>query len=317
MRAHVLAAVAALALLDSPATAVPTASLESQIETVPGPCAAASTDCTVSALLAPMLWPDAAFGTGRTTAMPVAVSEPLIAAILHPDREPNLKPFEDPSALPKPAAFTLQTTVSAKGSEESRTAIPPATPLSLPRTLPEFKLNADRVSHDKPSLAPMAFVRFCMRYPAECAVHDDQSATVPVVLTRERKAELDAVNRAVNRAIRPQENTGGVMAEEWLISPPAGDCNDYAVTKRHRLRALGWPSHALLLAEVALLSGEHHLVLVVRTDEGDFVLDNLNWNVRSVSRTTYHWVRAQQSSNPTFWSSISITRAVRVAMNAR
>src|SRR5581483_5113479 len=225
MRAHVLLALAALALLDSPAAAVPAAIMESQIGTEPGPCAAASTDCAVSALLAPMLWPDAAFGTGRTTAMPVAVSEPLIAAILHPEREVVRVPFEDPSALPKPAAFALQTTMPATGSEGAHAAEPPATPVYLPRAMPEFKLNADRVSHDKPSLAPMAFVRFCMRYPAECAVRDGQSATVPVALTRERRAELDTVNRAVNRAIRPQENTAGVMAEEWLISPRAGDCN--------------------------------------------------------------------------------------------
>lgn len=75
------------------------------------------------------------------------------------------------------------------------------------------------------------------------------------------------------------------MAEEWLLSPRHGDCNDYAVTKRHQLLAHGWPSHSLLLAEVAVAWGEHHLVLVVRTREDDLILDNLNREVRSVSRS--------------------------------
>ena len=43
---------------------------------------------------------------------------------------------------------------------------------------------------------------------------------------------------------------------------------------------LGWPSRALLLAEVVTRWGEHHLVLVVRTRTGDFVADNLYPGVR-------------------------------------
>ncbi len=138
----------------------------------------------------------------------------------------------------------------------------------------------------------------------------------PVELTKARMAELVKVNRDVNRAIRPQANTNGVLAEEWLVSPREGDCNDYAVTKRHELLARGWPSRSLLLAEVVVASGEHHLVLVVRTREDDLVLDNLNWNVRPVSQIGYQWVRAQQASNPKFWSTISVARATRVAMNS-
>jgi predicted transglutaminase-like cysteine proteinase len=125
------------------------------------------------------------------------------------------------------------------------------------------------------------------------------------------------VNREVNRAIRPQKNVNGVMAEEWLVSPRAGDCNDYAVTKRHKLLARGWPSRSLLLAEVVIPSGEHHLILVVRSREYDFVLDNLNSKVRPVSQVRYEWVRAQQTKNRRFWCTISVARAARVAMNAR
>ena len=190
----------------------------------------------------------------------------------------------------------------------------PATLFSLPRQL---EANVDRISFDAPVLAPMAFVRFCIRYPQDCKVNRIAIRPAPVTLTKAREAELAKVNRDVNRAIRPQENVNGVMAEEWLVAPREGDCNDYAVTKRHELLARGWPSRSLLLAEVVVPSGEHHLVLVVRTREDDVVLDSLSWTVRPVSQIHYQWVRAQQAGNPKFWSSINVTRAARVAMNTR
>jgi predicted transglutaminase-like cysteine proteinase len=182
----------------------------------------------------------------------------------------------------------------------------------LPRNL---DTTVDRVSFDTPTLAPMSFVRFCMKNPGDCTVHKMAFRPQPVELTKERMAELSKVTRDVNRAISPQANRNGVIGEEWRISPREGDCKDYAVTKRHELLARGWPSRSLLLAEVVVASGEHHLVLIVRTREDDLVLDNLNWNVRSVSQIRYRWVRAQQAGNPKFWSLISLAHGNRVAMN--
>jgi predicted transglutaminase-like cysteine proteinase len=97
-----------------------------------------------------------------------------------------------------------------------------------------------------------------------------------------------------------------VTQEEWLLSPRAGDCNDYAVSKRHRLIARGWPSRSLLLTEVVLSSGKHHLVLVVRTREDDFILDNLADDIRPVSQGRYKWFRGQQEKNPKLWSIVSV-----------
>jgi len=178
-------------------------------------------------------------------------------------------------------------------------------------------VSVDRISFDTPSLAPMAFVRFCMRYPQECDIQQTETGLEPIVLTHELMTELAQVNHDVNHAIAPQANFDGVMAEEWLISPHAGDCHDYAVTKRHELLARGWPINSLLLVEVMIPSGEHHLVLVVRTREGDFVLDNLNVSIRSIAQTRYRLVRSQQINNPKFWSTAKLTHAAQVAMNAR
>ena len=185
------------------------------------------------------------------------------------------------------------------------------------RTSPnQIEANVDRIVFNKPVLAPVAFVRFCMRYHEDCKVSPMGSDRAPIPLTKARLAELAKVNQDVNRAIKPEANLGGVMAEEWLVAPRQGDCNDYAVTKRHELLARGWPSHSLLLTEVVVASGEHHLVLVVRTSEDDFVLDNLSAHVRPVSQIAYEWVRAQQIENPKFWAKINVVRANRVALNS-
>jgi predicted transglutaminase-like cysteine proteinase len=88
---------------------------------------------------------------------------------------------------------------------------------------------------DLPVLAPMAHVQFCLRYHEGCEVRQVDFRRRNIALTPSRWNELNVVNRKVNREIIPEPNSGGVMAEEWLLSPKAGDCNDYAVTKRHLL----------------------------------------------------------------------------------
>ena len=180
--------------------------------------------------------------------------------------------------------------------------------VTLPRTLTS---HPERVIFNAPSLAPMAHTRFCLQYPQDCEIRRSFRRG-PVAMTAERWDELQAVNRQVNRAIVPQRNYGGVATEEWLVSPRTGDCNDYAVTKQHELLARGWPSGALLLSEVVVSWGEHHLVLVVRTAQGDVLLDNLSSNVRPVAAANYRWVRTQMPSNPKFWSTVRIAKPVAV-----
>jgi predicted transglutaminase-like cysteine proteinase len=177
---------------------------------------------------------------------------------------------------------------------------------SYPRAL-EAQLN--RINVGEPTLGPMAHARFCLRYKDDCEVRGIEGN---IAMTVERLDELNSVNRQVNRDITPQPSLDGPATEEWIVSPRAGACHDYAVTKRHELLALGWPSSALLLSEVVVPSGEHHLVLVVATKDSDtakvanLVLDNLNENLRPVGLTPYRWVRMESPDNPIFWSTVSV-----------
>jgi predicted transglutaminase-like cysteine proteinase len=174
--------------------------------------------------------------------------------------------------------------------------------VSMPKNL---LLSKQHIAFRSSTLAPLAFVKFCMNYPTECRQPRVAFRGGAVKLNDQRYADLVDVNRNVNVAIRPQPNLRGVAYEEWLINPASGDCNDYAVSKKHELRARGWPDRALFLSEVVVASGEHHLVLVVRTDRGDLVLDNMTGAIRPVAQVRYQWIRAQKPGAPMAWHDLA------------
>lgn len=159
-----------------------------------------------------------------------------------------------------------------------------------------------------PTLAPFAHTRFCLQYPSDCTTRRNRFRPGPIGLTEERWRELRTVNRNVNDSIRFEPNLAGVAEERWVIAPKTGDCNDYAVTKRHELIARGWPAHTLLLAEVITTWGEHHLVLVVRTKTGDVVADSLFEDIKVWTKSPYQWVRIQSPKRSTFWSTVGRTQ---------
>jgi predicted transglutaminase-like cysteine proteinase len=199
------------------------------------------------------------------------------------------------------------------------TSVSEASFFSLPRALhyqiERIGLNA-KISFGMPVLPPIGHTRFCLQYPDDCAHQSIDFRRRNVALTADRWYELNSVNRQVNRDIVPEVTAGNGTTEEWVISPPAGDCKDYAITKRHELLALGWPSRDLLLAEVVVPDGEHHLILVARTEDVDLVLDNLNANIRPVAMTyrQYQWVRVETPQNPKFWASVQTPETMQTAM---
>jgi predicted transglutaminase-like cysteine proteinase len=161
------------------------------------------------------------------------------------------------------------------------------------------------IRFDLATLPPMAFTQFCLKYASDCKPQRLLLGGDRVELNKMRWAELETINRTINSSIHPVRNEDGLAGEKWLLGPVRGDCNDYAVTKRHQLIARGWPARTVLLSEVVTVSGEHHLVTIVRTNGGDLVLDNLTDRIMPWSRTPYRWVRIQMPKNPNYWASIS------------
>ena len=80
-----------------------------------------------------------------------------------------------------------------------------------------------------------------------------------------------------------------------------GDCEDYALLKRHMLMQRGWPSGALLITVVMDENREGHAVLTARMQAGDLILDNRSKEIRLWTKTPYEFVMRQSSRNPQMW----------------
>ena len=153
--------------------------------------------------------------------------------------------------------------------------------------------NAESVASVNHRAAPVAFELFCLKNPGECR----KSGRPVIAHTPKIAALLVRVNSSVNRSITPRRE----REDRWTLNPAAGDCDDYVMTKRHRLIRAGVPASALRVAVVQTRSGEGHAVLVVKTTAGDLVLDNLRKTIVPRSKTGYRLV-SMSSANPTVWN---------------
>lgn len=145
---------------------------------------------------------------------------------------------------------------------------------------------------------PAAFVQFCSDYPDQCVISGRPGA---VVMDARRWAELRATNRDVNAEITPNPDPPGT--DTWTLGVRYGDCDDFAVEKRRRLIGAGWPSSAVLLAAAMHPNGESHLVVVVRTADGDLVLDNLRAAISTARASGLSWRAIQSTEHPRLWRS--------------
>jgi hypothetical protein len=60
----------------------------------------------------------------------------------------------------------------------------------------------------------------------------------------------------------------------------------------------------LRLTVVRTESGQGHLVLAVRLNDGDVVLDNLSPKIQAWTLANYEWISMHSTQNPRFWSAI-------------
>lgn len=156
-----------------------------------------------------------------------------------------------------------------------------------------------------PAQPPHGFVRFCEAVPKECTPEQRQENRFNA--SAERLRELDDVNREVNKAITPATDLEVYGVNEyWTLPRTKGDCEDYALLKRHDLLKKGWPVGSLLLTVVRDEKGEGHAVLTARTLQGDFILDNKIEEVRLWSQTPYEFVMRQSYINPRVWVALDM-----------
>jgi predicted transglutaminase-like cysteine proteinase len=158
------------------------------------------------------------------------------------------------------------------------------------------------IEASRPTLAPMGHVVLCAREPQLCAPRGGASS---VRLSADMEDVMRRVNREVNRSVwQVADLTRAGLADSWQVADRRGDCEDLALLKRERLIEQGFSPRAMRLAVAKTPWGEGHAVLVVRTSQGDLVLDNRHDAIRPWARTDLTWLKIQSPDNPRRWLAI-------------
>lgn len=152
-----------------------------------------------------------------------------------------------------------------------------------------------------PADPPYAFWHFCDEYPADCAKQRMIEARFEADGTR--MSELEGINLAVNHSVEPVTDLELYGVSDFWTLPVngKGDCEDYALMKRHMLIKAGWPASALLMTVVLDERKEGHAILTVRTATGDYILDNKTDQIVLWYKTPYHFVMRQSFLDPKSW----------------
>jgi predicted transglutaminase-like cysteine proteinase len=209
-----------------------------------------------------------------------------------------------PLARSKPALAALFACVLTAGSAVPAHAVP------LARSLPFFTAVVEQAP------PPKGWVQFCKQRPDECRSEKREPRTP--AFTDERMAELRRINLTVNRQIRPMTDLRNYgVTEKWIYPDNGyGDCEDYVLLKRRKLIDLGWPPESLLIS-IVWSKNEGHTVLIARTDQGEFVLDNMDAKVLLWSKTRYDFVKRQSEHDPSKWVYIDGKRQAPAAVAGR
>ena len=151
---------------------------------------------------------------------------------------------------------------------------------------------------------PIGHYDFCKQHPGECSIRPSNLA--PARMTNGLMSKLASVTARVNAAVKPMSDMDIYGKDEVWAYPDkgVGDCEDYVLEKRRRLSHMGISLADLLITVVRKPDGEGHSVLTVRTDKGDYVLDNLTDKVKAWDQTGYRFLKRQAIDNTGRWVSI-------------
>jgi predicted transglutaminase-like cysteine proteinase len=152
------------------------------------------------------------------------------------------------------------------------------------------------ISVGTPVRAPIGWLEFCAEYAPECEPRAVEARDV--VLSSKAWKDLVRINKWVNDTVKPitdLEHWG--VVERWNYPDDGyGDCEDYVVRDKR---------------------GDGHAVLTVKTDKGEFILDNQNADILLWSDTGYRFVKRQSQSDPNAWVALGDTRPAPATAAAR
>lgn len=153
---------------------------------------------------------------------------------------------------------------------------------------------------------PIGHYEFCQRVPGEC---QRTGRARPHALTADDWRHMVNINNRINVSVTPRTDMEiWGRPEVWSFPTDVGDCEDFVLLKRHLLIKQGFHPANLLITVVRQPNGEGHAVLTVRTDRGDFILDNLVGEISDWRDTPYTYLKRQSTNHAGLWDGIDDNR---------
>jgi predicted transglutaminase-like cysteine proteinase len=210
--------------------------------------------------------------------------------------------------------------MQANCTRRSAAALAAATLMVAALATPTAKAASDQqlfITTGPLTRAPIGWMDFCIEYAPECETKPLEARDV--VLTPRSWKDLARINKWVNESVWPVTDMDhwGVV-ERWNYPDDGyGDCEDYVLLKRKLLMQAAWPRQALLITVVRDRNGDGHAVLTVKTDKGEFILDNQSQDILLWSETGYQFVKRQLQTDPNSWVALGDPRPAVATATSR
>jgi predicted transglutaminase-like cysteine proteinase len=161
-------------------------------------------------------------------------------------------------------------------------------------------------------------VELCKRLPDTCIRTTNEYA--PLRVDTAFMKDLAAENIFINASIAPMEDKRQYGEEEYWNFPDtgAGDCEDYVLAKMKSFHEkFGVPLNNMSIVHVEATPDEKdvggHVVLAVRTSDGDYLFDNQTSKVMFPYETSYKFISATSFENFTAWKDIGSVKYSLIA----
>ncbi len=146
--------------------------------------------------------------------------------------------------------------------------------------------------------SPKSYVEYCNTYKQYDIACQGPLEPKKIVMNDDIRGYLNKVNRFVNSSItwKSEGKIGDKSLDQWnfIKDGGSGDCDEYVVTKLHYLLAAGFPREAMKMTIVYTKEREWHLILVVETTDGDYVLDNSHSRVERKEYHSFKWIAEER-----------------------
>lgn len=154
--------------------------------------------------------------------------------------------------------------------------------------------------------APRAYYKMCKREPILCEMDQHSGeGRLEAMSDTSWQMVLD-LNEEINARIRPRDDLSlfGV-SDFWTRGLRYGDCEDYVIAKKEALIARGIAPENLLYGIIRDdWNGGYHATLILRTTDGDYVLDNLRDRILPWEETGYDFIMRQSGVEAEAWVAV-------------